>query len=340
MATIRWYKKRRGRRDGSLKARLSRVGSKATEDVFWISRCAAIVLFFPLVVTYLAVETLLGERQQERDDGYRRAGPPPIPLKDSREKKGRRERNLDIPNKAPTMQPHSKLLMLPREIRDMIWKDVMGGKSIHWEIVDRKLCGRICRCEVHCDWLACMSWKMPNEHLKMNNLVGLLLSCKQTHAEAIQYLYELNKFWTRTTDVLQFLPQLLTTESLNRIHHLNFLYLVGDPPSLAHSVHRIDNPKKMEKRNQKEHEYRKSWNAVWKTLSEMEGLIELKVHVIVVARRGSIDLWKVEDFEIITSVTRPKRFVLILPDELVRLLKRRVYAKNLEVEGFMRNAGN
>lgn len=160
------------------------------------------------------------------------------------------------------------------------------------------------------------------------------------HAEAIQYLYELNRFWTRTTDVLQFLPRLLTTESLNRIRYLNFLYLVGDPPSLAHSVHRIDNPKKMEKRNQKEHEYRKSWNAVWKTLSEMEGLVELKVQIIVVARRGSIDLWKVEDFKIITSVNRPKRFVLILPDELVRLLKHGFHAENLEVEGFMRNGGS
>ncbi|CZR67656.1 uncharacterized protein PAC_17555 [Phialocephala subalpina] len=332
MTTMRWYNERRRRQDDPLKTRLSRAGSKAGENVIWISRCAATVLFFPLVVTYLAIETVLEERQEERDDGYRRAGPPPTFLKEPREKAGKK-RNLAIQNKAPVMQSKSKLLMLPREIRDMIWKEVMGGKSIHWEIVDRKPSGRICRCEVHCYWLACMSWKIPNGHLEMNNMIGPLLSCKQMHLEAIGYLYELNRFWTRTTDVVRFLPRLLTAESLHRIRYLNFLYLVGDPPSLAHRVHRIDNPKKMEKRNQREHDYRRSWNGVWKTLSEVEGLVELKVQMIVSARRGTLDLWKVKDFEIVSSVTRPKRFVLILPDELVRLVKGRIHAENLEVEG-------
>lgn len=93
----------------------------------------------------------------------------------------------------------------------------------------------------------------------------------------------------------------------------------------------------MEKRNQKEHEYRKNWNEIWKTLSMMRGLIELKVQMT--SPRGNLALWKVKDFEIITTVKSPKNFVLVLPDELVLLVKSGIHSENLEVEGFLRSGG-
>lgn len=105
---------------------------------------------------------------------------------------------------------------------------------------------------------------------------------------------------------------------------------MGAPPSLAHNVRWSDNPTKMAKANEKDHEYRRNWYRVWQTLSSMQGLEYLRVHISI-ANRGHYDLWKAEDFEIVKGVTRPAKFELILPDELGSSMKGKISAGNLEV---------
>jgi hypothetical protein len=132
--------------DRSFKGRLSGASKEAGENVLWISRCIAPAVFFPRVVAYIFTEIEIEDRQEERFDGYRRSGLLPIFLKE-RKRKSQGHGHVE---KVVMQNSQSRLLMLPREIRDMVFVEAVGGKRIHWQIIDRRLRRTVCRNEKRC----------------------------------------------------------------------------------------------------------------------------------------------------------------------------------------------
>jgi hypothetical protein len=106
-------------------------------------------------------------------DGYIRTTPLPKALKTKRKR-----RVIEISE----MNSQSPLLGLPREIRDMIWRYVVGGKQIHWRIEARKLTGKVCWSENELCYSQCLAWlwKGPGPQ-PVIGVMGVLLSCRQTY---------------------------------------------------------------------------------------------------------------------------------------------------------------
>ena len=218
-------------------------------------------------------------------------------------KKGRR---LTIENVPAMNQSH--LLALPREIRDSIWRYACLDTRIHWWMNDGKLNGQLCRStREHCQ-LRCTAWiqKSGNPPFRKLGIMGLLLSCRSmfvfsvyfaycsnglSYSEIIDSVYELAIFDTREPSVLVFLPRLLLPKRLNLIQEFDFLWTLQKLPR------------------------RSIWEAVWSTLSRLEGLLKLTVELYLTADERS---WEPGHFEITKLVMRPKQFRLVLPGRVAQ----------------------
>jgi hypothetical protein len=87
-------------------------------------------------------------------------------------------RRLTIEN-VPCLN-NSRLLRLPREIRDAIWRYACLDTRIHWWLDTGKLKGQLCRSNrEHCQ-LRCTAWiqKPGNPPFGKMGIMGLLLSCR------------------------------------------------------------------------------------------------------------------------------------------------------------------
>ena len=83
------------------------------------------------------------------------------------------------------VQLNSALLSLPREVRDIIWRNLMGSMIIHlWidESNGKKLRGSFCRAEDEYCRLRCRAWLQKTENAKWPTLgvYGFVLACTQT----------------------------------------------------------------------------------------------------------------------------------------------------------------
>jgi hypothetical protein len=77
------------------------------------------------------------------------------------------------------LQPQPLLVVLPAEIRQQIWKDVLGGFAFHLKLERRRLRGWVC---LSPDPLYCNS--APAMHrrtsrLDTRHIISLLLTCRQ-----------------------------------------------------------------------------------------------------------------------------------------------------------------
>jgi len=218
-------------------------------------------------------------------------------------KKGRRLtiENVPVPNE-------SHLLVLPREIRDVIWRYACLDTRIHWWLNDGKLNGQLCRSNrEHCQ-LRCTAWieKPGNPPFRKMGIMGLLLSCCSvlvfsgffpyrsntlSYSEIIDLVYELTVFDTREPNVIVFLPRLILPKRMDLIQEFDFLWTLRMLPR------------------------REIWEAVWKTLSLLEGLLKLTVELYLTADETS---WEPGHFEITKRVVRPKQFHLVLPGRVAQ----------------------
>jgi hypothetical protein len=64
----------------------------------------------------------------------------------------------------------------------------------------------------------------------------------------------------------------------------------------------------------KNHYQRRVWFQVWKVITEMENLVNLRVELDITGRSD----WSVHEFEIIKDVVRPVNFRLVLPYNMAR----------------------
>jgi len=213
--------------------------------------------------------------------------------------------------RSPVNQSRCLLLStLPPELRQKIWRNCLGGMTLHLEFRDRRLCHILClsptpgSCDTFGGAGGCWQFSNPDANHPKRHLLSILLSCRQIYSEAIYHLYADNDFVTIYPEFVHDLPQILRPQRINAIRSLRFKwYNIYSPP--------FPSPfPGMQAKNT-------YWTTIWKNLADMKDLRKLRVKLIVGGPEWE-DM-KSQDadalLEPITAVTTPKNFELSLPFE-------------------------
>jgi hypothetical protein len=159
-----------------------------------------------------------------------------------------------------------------------------------------------------------------------------------SYVETIDLVYSRNHFDTDCVSIMAYLPRILLPQRIHAIQSFNFTWTVVAPPSFPHPQRCAWNEQseKMEKAKRKIHYHRQTWELAWKNLAAMEGLVNLRVTLNTKSRvrysqLSNSDLWKVEELEIVKTVTRPRNFQLVLHAELARRAREEITGPNLEI---------
>ncbi|KAK2627393.1 hypothetical protein QTJ16_003359 [Diplocarpon rosae] len=237
---------------------------------------------------------------------------------------------------APQWQ--SPLLSLPREIREMIWKELLGGMIIHLGTDDaepRKPKGFLCKagdvaCRLRCrDWIE-KDGKQPWPSI---GVVGFL------YVEGAHYLYELNEFDTRSGDMISHPARLLPAERYDSIHAFALCWTLPESPSLPTAVRELCSHSQFDEAIAQTSGQQRQWILAWKSLAEMRGLERLRIELNIVGREDGWGVWDgqwtVADLEIVRVIRRPRRFILITGDRVVERLRERIKAPNLTIRGVL-----
>ncbi|KAH8819033.1 hypothetical protein F5884DRAFT_743467 [Xylogone sp. PMI_703] len=244
---------------------------------------------------------------------------------------------ISVIPKHPAPSPRASLLTLPAEVRKMIWKYALGGHTIHLafekknlEYPDRwkaYLIGRKClasdptTCSKY--WGGCNPIQLPpygppilSPPFIDTGLLSLLMVCKQIYKEAIDILYSSNTFLMNASLEgwgLLLLPFALLPHRLNAIRSLRLHFdLYCHPPLPVPFVFDGLSYKGPVDANNRQIK----WETIWRIVSEMEGLEDLEVELATLRDWGMLSR-EAADILLapIKQVTRPKRFILILPFE-------------------------
>lgn len=239
-----------------------------------------------------------------------------------------------------SVQLNSPLLSLPGEVRDMVWKNLMGGMIIHlWidEADGKKLKGSYCWAEDKNCRLRCRAWLQKKGKVKWPTIgaYGFILACAQTYTESIRYLYEMNSFDTRSPEVICRLPKLFPAHRLNAIPSLTFCWTLPKPPSLSSGSRRYCAEEKFEEAMRGCNRYQKDWIQTWKTLALMQGLDSLRIEMNTVGRESITGVWEGSDLEIIKAVKIPSTLIVVMEDESAKRLRRFVKAPNMTIVGIL-----
>ncbi|KAH3913743.1 hypothetical protein HBI56_079680 [Parastagonospora nodorum] len=261
----------------------------------------AFVLFFaclPCVLCLIIVSVGLKQRSKEkkrRNRSFRSDEMPQFPSP--------RPRALSLPlvhaqpwQRAFNQSQSAFMIMIPLEIRRMIYSYVLGGQVVHFWTWNGAPQARICWDKDGCnsDYI---DWEYQRKGLRFD--LALLRTCRSIYTEAVDYLYFANTFSIWNVDYVSptikllsyyFLPQRLQLVRDLRIHW-SFC-----PDS-------------------------ESWLEDWKAISKMKGLQRLHVTVTNpwLGRPGhsTDDTWRDKLTEIMAAVrniTAPGDFVLYVPD--------------------------
>ncbi|KAH7305731.1 hypothetical protein BKA65DRAFT_485907 [Rhexocercosporidium sp. MPI-PUGE-AT-0058] len=212
--------------------------------------------------------------------------------------------NLEHPG---FVQLNSPLLSLPREVRDMIWKSLMGGMIIHLWIDEndwKKLRGSCCWAEDENCRLRCQAWLQKKGKAKWPTIgvYGLILAC----AQSINVMPSLILCWT--------LPK---------------------PPSLSEASRRFCLQGKVEAASRGCSRYQREWIETWSSLASMQGLQSLRVEMNTVGRESITGVWEGSDLEIVKIIKRPEIFVVVMGDESAKRMRRLVRAPNMTIVGII-----
>jgi hypothetical protein len=147
------------------------------------------------------------------------------------------------------------------------------------------------------------------------------------YSETIQFLYSTNLMDMDNPDVMAFLPRFIIPARLHAIRSVNFSWALKSPPSFSSPSRWSRDPEKREKAKRKTHFYRETWEKCWATLSSMEGLVQLRIDLVI----SRPEEWTVGEFDVVKSVTRPKRFKLLLPELMAEKMQGKIGGENCTV---------
>jgi hypothetical protein len=144
----------------------------------------------------------------------------------------------------------------------------------------------------------------------------------------IDFVYALNTFDTREQDVVAYLRRLLLPQSFHQIQSFKFCWTLHDPPSAPSGRNAYYRTRRhMNQVEKKIHYDRRVWFQVWKVITEMEHLVDLRVELDITGRTD----WSVHEFEILKTVVRPVNFKLVLPHNTARSMVGDVGGPNVAV---------
>ncbi|MCJ1400680.1 hypothetical protein MMC11_003888 [Xylographa trunciseda] len=188
-------------------------------------------------------------------------------------------------------QVHSRLMQLPGEIRMMIYREVLGGKSVHITHFDRRL-GHIKsmqhgnkEIDVKEFWRQeCIEYQywdevsedMPpdrNEENRTHSLqqpsrgfTSLVKTCRKVYVEAIAILYAQNDFYTRQADSIVHFSGTVLPHRLDLITSLHIYRCF--PSALYESTNNKDQLAPYDEA---------TWEETWQIVTSMKGLRTLRV---------------------------------------------------------------
>jgi hypothetical protein len=144
-------------------------------------------------------------------------------------------------------------------------------------------------------------------------------------------LYSENVFNIYGPGVLAHLPNLLLPQRINAIQSLRFCWPLGAPPiwhvpsgQQTLTTNRIERIRKRGGDN-----YSKTWSQTWKTLTQMCGLRELIVELNIIG--DASEGWTAQELDVVKSVSKPEKFVLVLPEAFAERMVGRVGGDNCQV---------
>lgn len=114
------------------------------------------------------------------------------------------------------------------------------------------------------------------------------------------------------------------------MRNLDFVWTVSAPPSYPSPYQESLAPDKREKAMKREHYYSKTWKTIWRNLSGMEGLVSLRVELMILGRQEH--LWEAKEFQFTRLVHRPQQFRLVLPESVARRISGKIEGSNCTVE--------
>ncbi|PVH74618.1 hypothetical protein DL98DRAFT_593948 [Cadophora sp. DSE1049] len=239
-----------------------------------------------------------------------------------------------------SVQLNSPLLSLPREVRDMVWKNLMGGMIIHLWIDEndgKKLRGSYCWAEEENCRLRCRAWLQKKGRVKWPTIgvYGLILSCSQAYTESIRHLYEMNSFDTRSPEVVCRLPRIFPTHRLNAIHSLTFCWTLPKPPSLSSASRQCCQEGKFDEATKGCNRYQREWVQIWGSLSTMQCLEFLRIEMNTVGRESITGMWEGSDLEIVKTVRKPATLLVVMEDESAKRMRRLINAPNMIIVGIL-----
>lgn len=147
----------------------------------FLTKTASILLYPTTRLSKFINARRTNDGPQEQGNGRRRPTPKPVFLP-----RRRQGRSLTL-NSSPShrhvaKQPSTALFLLPPEIRNMIWENLLCGKTIHWWIEDKKLRGFVCNSTEAVDrecFLNCWILAFESENPHKLGVMGLLQSCRK-----------------------------------------------------------------------------------------------------------------------------------------------------------------
>ncbi|KAF4627714.1 hypothetical protein G7Y89_g10441 [Cudoniella acicularis] len=212
---------------------------------------------------------------------------------------GKRRRALSVETKGKTQAQSSRLLQLPLEIREQIYREVLGNSIIHLTQLPKRL-GHF-RCVhpldgqgasmYHSQRRCLTARQIPfqkyhydetvNPKAKSDGCLTLLKACRQVYSEAIQILYSTNIFDVNHAQTLILFARTIRPQQLEAIKHLsiswNAIYFFPDGlagPGPPNSWPYPDDPS--------------TWQEMWDIVgTSMTGLqhVRLTMHMHVISDR-------------------------------------------------------
>ncbi|KAF1979109.1 hypothetical protein BU23DRAFT_148190 [Bimuria novae-zelandiae CBS 107.79] len=181
-------------------------------------------------------------------------------------------------------QSASKLMQLPLELRQLIYRAAIGDSVMHMVLKKHKLgyirCKDPTATDCSLEYSRCFSrntWsafaEIPDEPPPTDgDVLPLLLTCRQIYSEAVDFVYSTNTFAFADLDCLRYFSSTILPHRWSLVQKLDIEWCVSWPiyDSLAQTV-LISRPALYPPHDEA------TWEGTWRIISEMKNLRSLRV---------------------------------------------------------------
>ncbi|KAI9713952.1 MAG: hypothetical protein M1820_000682 [Bogoriella megaspora] len=224
-------------------------------------------------------------------------------------------------------QLQSSLSRLPREIRQMIWKYVLGDHVLHIVRLRRRLfsikCGHNHQ-DISTQFHRCWGTSDRRSELadtpgfytgplnefqpELNSFLPLLRTCRQIYSESVNTLYRDNRFDFNHFDSILYLSQSVLRKRLDEIQVISLHWTFKYP---VYQIRHAAKPRRLDDNPPYDHA---TWVSVCHFLSSLKGLRELYLWMWGPTEMPGYSLTQ-EYFDPLYEIHPSSRFAVILPGD-------------------------